>query len=101
MSHPLVFHVKDGQHEVYIGRPSKWGNPFRIGVNGSRQEVIDRYKHWLTNNKELLSQIHELKDKRLGCHCAPLPCHGDVLATVANSNEDPVTTLQRLEPRRL
>jgi len=65
--------------DIYIGRPSKWGNPFRIGRNGTREQVIDKYRHWITTQPKLLAALPELKGKRLGCWCHPLPCHGDVL----------------------
>lgn len=64
---------------VYIGRGSKWGNPFVIGKHGDRDEVIDMYEEWLLNNPELLDQIDELIGKDLWCFCKPKRCHGDVL----------------------
>lgn len=68
---------------VYIGRPSKWGNPFVIGKDGNRQEVVRKYEEWLLNNK-LMNDVHELQGKNLVCWCAPLACHGDVLLKYAN-----------------
>lgn len=64
---------------VDIGRPSKWGNPFVIGVNGTRQEVIKKYEMWIRNQPHLMASLHELRGQRLGCYCKPLLCHGDVL----------------------
>lgn len=70
---------------VYIGRPSKWGNPFIIGRNGSREEVILKYRNWIESQPELIEKIKsELKGKNLICWCAPLPCHGDVLLEISN-----------------
>lgn len=70
---------------VYIGRPSKWGNQFVIGMHGNRAEVIRRYEDWLLDTPEmLLAAFNELKGKALGCYCSPMACHGDVLARVAN-----------------
>jgi len=74
-----VVHKAKEKFDVYIGRPSKWGNPFEIGVDGTRAEVIKKYREWIKNNPVLMSQIHELDGKVLGCWCHPLPCHGDVL----------------------
>ena len=74
-----VVHQSWTPFDVYIGRPSKWGNPFEIGPDGTRAEVIEKYREWLLAQPELLSQLHELKGKTLGCWCSPLPCHGDVL----------------------
>lgn len=78
-----VVRAKDGC-DVYIGRPSRWGNPFKIGRDGDRATVIAKYEAWLRQRKYLMEALPELKGKRLGCHCAPLPCHGDVLARLAD-----------------
>lgn len=81
-----VVHCKKSPFDVYIGRPSKWGNPFVIGKDGTRQEVITKYKMWIRLRSDLYEQARtELKGKILGCFCAPLSCHGDVLAEIANS----------------
>ena len=64
---------------VYIGRPSKWGNPFPEGKCGDRATVIKKYEIYLRNNTGLLSCLDELVGKKLACYCAPKPCHGDVL----------------------
>jgi len=78
----------DGQ---YIGRPSPLGNPFVIGPDGTRDEVIALYKHWLTeiwNNGGINAQLTELHrlgdlaragDLTLVCWCAPQACHGDII----------------------
>jgi len=74
---------KYGPNKVYIGRPSKFGNPFVIGRDGSRKEVIEKYRAWVMNQPELVSAARaELKGKRLICWCAPLACHGDVLVEI-------------------
>ena len=65
--------------DVYIGRGSIWGNPFEIGKDGTREEVIAKYKEYILAKPELLARLPELKDKILGCYCKPKPCHGDVL----------------------
>lgn len=71
---------------VYIGRPSKFGNPFVIGQHGSRAEVIARYEAWLMSQPALVEAAkRELRGKSLVCWCAPLACHGDVLLRIANS----------------
>lgn len=64
---------------VYIGRPSKWGNPFTIGRDGDREEVIHRYRDYILGNQDLMDSLVELEGKHLVCWCAPLACHGDVL----------------------
>jgi hypothetical protein len=77
-------HCKRERHHVYIGRPSKWGNPFVLGRDGDRAEVIALYERWLCANEALMADLGELRGKVLGCWCAPRPCHGDVLVRLAN-----------------
>jgi len=67
------------EYDCYIGRPSKWGNPYSIGKDGTREEVIEKYRKYILNSPELLKALPELKGKRLGCWCFPLACHGDIL----------------------
>lgn len=76
----LVVHCKRDRFDVYIGRPSKWGNPFVIGRDGDRDDVIRKYKEWILSQPELLRDLHELEGKVLGCWCSPEKCHGDVLS---------------------
>ena len=78
------------KHDVYIGRPSKWGNPFAIGRDGDRQQVIAKFRAWVVEQPDLMADLHELRGKRLGCFCAPLACHGDVLAELADDPVDAV-----------
>ncbi len=80
-----VVHCKKEKYNIYIGRPSKWGNSFTIGKDGNREEVIQKYIAWLENQPELLASIHELKGKILGCWCSPNACHGDILAEIVNN----------------
>lgn len=78
-----VVHCKVDPFDVYIGRPSKWGNPFLLGRDGDRATVIAKFRHYLDACPELrAAAVKELSGKTLGCYCAPLPCHGDVLAEV-------------------
>lgn len=79
----LVVHCKREPFDVYIGRPSKWGNPFVIGRDGTRAQVIEHYRALMRGHEVEIRQ--ELRGKILGCYCAPLPCHGDVLAEIANA----------------
>ena len=71
---------------VYVGRPSKWGNPIVLGRDTDiREEAILMYRNWVLTKialKEL--DISELRSKDLVCWCAPLPCHADVLLELAN-----------------
>jgi hypothetical protein len=78
---PSVVHCKKDAYDVYIGRGSKWGNPYVIGKDGNREEVIAKYEKSLTNHAEIRSK---LKGKTLGCWCKPKKCHGDILLEIAN-----------------
>lgn len=80
----MIVHHKKDKYDVFIGRPSKWGNPFVIGVDGTRDEVIQKYEDWLMKQPNLLNDLHELKGKTLGCWCIPKRCHGEVLVKLAN-----------------
>jgi len=79
-----VVHLKDEPYDVLIDRRTKWGNPFVIGVHGTREEIIAKYKNYVLNDLKLMLAIPELRDKTLGCWCKPLPCHGDVLVELVN-----------------
>jgi hypothetical protein len=79
-----VVHCKRERYDIYIGRPSKWGNPFEIGRDGTREEVINKYSEWIKTQPKLLKDLPELKDKILGCWCYPKPCHGDILIKLFN-----------------
>jgi len=69
---------------VYVGRPSKWGNPFVIGRDGSRDEVIPKYRAWIARQPALMTALHELHGKDLVCWCSPERCHAEVLIELAN-----------------
>ena len=80
------------EYDVYIGRGSKWGNPFTHKDEtkaeyrvSSREEAIEKYREWIMNQPELLKDLHELKGKTLGCFCKPKACHGDVLAYLCDA----------------
>jgi len=62
---------------VYIGRNSKWGNPFKVEVFG-RMEAIRRYERHF-HESGLITDIGELFNKKLICFCYPMACHGDIL----------------------
>lgn len=79
-----VVHCKKEKYDVYCGRPSKWGNPFIIGKDGTREEVIEKYRKWIMTQPHLLNSLHELKDKTIVCWCKPKACHCDVLAELAD-----------------
>lgn len=80
---------------VYVGRAmhrggwhlpaSPFASPFRPGVDGTRSEVLEKYRTWLLDQPSLLARLPELRGKRLGCWCVPLPCHAQVLAELADA----------------
>lgn len=75
-----VVNIVQRNFDIYIGRPSKWGNKFVIGKDGTRAEVIALYEAWIRQQPDLLNSLEELSGKKLGCHCKPnYACHGDVL----------------------
>lgn len=89
---PFVVHCRWGPYDVLIGRGTDWGNPFSHLPRSSaqyrvatREEAIEKYRAWLLAQPELVARARvELRGKVLGCYCAPLACHGDVLAEIAN-----------------
>lgn len=68
--------------DYYIGRPSPFGNPFVIGRDGSREDVVRKYADWLLGRPDLMARLPELRGKVLVCWCAPEMCHGHVLQMV-------------------
>jgi len=81
-----VVNFKDSYCDIYIGRPSKWGSPYVIGRDGSREDVIIMYEAWLQSRPDLIAEAcKELEGKILGCWCKPyFACHGDVLVRIVN-----------------
>lgn len=85
MAHPLVVHCKREAFDIYVGRPSVWGNPFHVTDESQRKQIIQRYRAWFLAQPALVERAkRELRGRRLGCWCAPKACHGDVLAEIAN-----------------
>lgn len=93
-----VVHCQKDNYDVYIGRPSQWGNPFshkpssiaEVKVD-SREEAIECYKNYLIATPRLVEAAKkELKGKILGCWCSPQSCHGEILAEIANSEDDEI-----------
>jgi len=95
-----VVNLKNSPFDVFIGRPSKWGNPFshREGTAAefkvhSRDEAIAKFKEWIKSQPELLDSLHELKGKTLGCYCKPKKCHGDIIVAMVNDLDDDIDLL--------
>ena len=92
-----VVNVAGEDFDVYIGRASPrrglraspYANPFKVGLDGDRYQVIEMYREWVDQGTDdraiyIREHVHELKGKRLGCWCKPSACHGDVLAAMAD-----------------
>lgn len=88
-----VVHCKKEAYEVYIGRPSKWGNPFSHHSFGTlakfvvdtREDAVAEFEKYIKGKPSLLRAIkRELRGKVLGCWCRPNACHGDILARIAD-----------------
>jgi hypothetical protein len=96
-----IVNKRDGTPGEYIGRPSVLGNPFAIGHDGTRQEVIAKYREWLwikvkSMDQAVLEELDRLAEKlitdgglTLVCWCAPQACHGDVLASAIHWRNKP------------
>jgi len=87
---------------VKVARPTKWGNPFEIGVHGTRQEVLRKYRAWimqkLTEQPDFLAP---LRGKNLACFCKMhQPCHADILLELANRENLAECSNQHLDCRR-
>lgn len=73
---------------VWIDRQGPFGNPFKIGRDGERADVLRDHEHWLRREVELVVELWRLRDKALCCWCEPQPCHGWLLAFLANCTWD-------------
>ena len=81
----FVVHCKKHKFDVLCARPSKWGNQFVIGKDGTREEVIEKYREWIMSRPDVIEKCkQELRGKILGCWCSPNQCHCDILAEIAN-----------------
>lgn len=80
---------------VYVGRAnprrglaeSIFANPYRVDVDGTREQVIQKYLKYLLGRQELLLRLSDLRGRRLACWCSPLPCHAAVLAEIVDADE--------------
>jgi hypothetical protein len=73
--------------DVYCGRPGPFGNPYVIGRDGTREEVLILYGIYLKKNKHLIRQAkRELVGKVCGCYCVPEPCHVEILIGCAEES---------------
>lgn len=84
-----VVNVKTEKCDVYIGRPSVFGNPFSVYKYG-RKQCIEKYRQYfellIKHDPKFREKVLSLKGKKLGCFCKPLECHGDVIAEYVDKN---------------
>ena len=80
-----VAEAKKAGRFVNVMRPSKWGNPFMIGPDGTRTEVLKKYREYVLTTPALIAALPELRGMMLGCACLPLPCHVEILIELANA----------------
>ena len=80
-----VVNKRKDKFDIYIGRPSKFGNPFIIGKDGTREEAIEKYKQYfyerIKTDSEFKQEVLKLEGKTLGCFCKPATCHGDIIVS--------------------
>jgi len=88
-----VVHCKKEKYDIYIGRPSDWGNPFALKEGYTRDEAICEYSRWILTRPGILRKIPELRGKVLGCWCSPKACHGDVLAELCELSDKELAEL--------
>lgn len=83
-----IVNINQEDYDVFIGRGSKWGNPFTHindkptladTVVETREEAIERYREYILSNQDLIDSLDELEGKVLGCYCKPKSCHGDII----------------------
>lgn len=78
-----VVHCKREAFDVYIGRPSPLGNPWRVLNESGRARAIAQFESYardaIANSAKFAASVKALHGKTLGCWCAPKACHGDVL----------------------
>ena len=88
---PQVYNKRDKlipADAVYVGRPSKWGNPFTVAIHG-RKKAVDHYRTYIYGPRQAPireAMKKELRGKDLICWCAPDPCHADIILEIANGD---------------
>lgn len=83
---------------VYVGRPTKWGNPYRPGPGFSRKRMVEKYRSYLLRRPALVAALPELRGRDLACWCKlDEPCHADILLELANGPPPPIES-RRIRP---
>ena len=97
LSRTTVVNVWLAESDICVEAPSKWANPFAGEHDSTREQIVAQYREWIVGRPDLPAALVELRGKRLGCSCAPLACHGDVLAELANALPEVLADHGRLE----
>lgn len=88
-----VSNIRRETFDVYVGRTglgftSEFGNPYRLYKDGTREEIIEKFRTYfykkINADEEFRKKVLELQGKKLGCWCAPHPCHADIVAKYLN-----------------
>jgi hypothetical protein len=90
VSRTTIVNVKHKKCDVYCGRPHFLGNPFQVGRDGTRDDVIEKYEEWFKKKlteKYFRDKVLSLKGKVLGCWCVPLRCHLEVVVNYLDQYE--------------
>ena len=84
-----VVNMRYESYDVMGDRSSFAGNPFVLGRDGDRAEVLRKYEAWLDRHPELVERARrEFAGKRVGCWCKPKDCHLDILVARMEALED-------------
>ena len=93
-----LVNIKTGaRFDIYIGRPSIWGNPYSHETGNTlaefrvktREEAVEKYEEYILSRPDLIIRLSELKGRTLGCWCVPALCHGHVLLKLINALKVP------------
>jgi hypothetical protein len=88
-----VVNLRDEECDVRIDRRTPYGNPYKIGKDGTRAEVIEKYRAWIAGRPDDVAMLRRVivgtewhgGEVRLGCWCKPSACHGDALVEMLES----------------
>lgn len=78
----INMHGGKSKYDIRIDRGTPFGNPFKIGRDGDREQVIEKYRTWFykrLTDDSFRDKVLSLKGKTLGCWCVPDLCHGMVI----------------------
>lgn len=85
----FIKNEKTEKKERFPKESSIFCNPFKVGKDGTREEVIEKYEKYIKNKIDLEPELKEklikMKNKNLGCWCYPEKCHGDILIDIINN----------------